>query len=116
MLTSREYNRIKAYSEFGSFYLLWGQCVPISNEVGNFSYEENKKLFFEVLSILLKDGCLRLHKTGILLEGSIDEQLDKFYIDFPNTEKDMEDGLWFYYDSCPAEPAWLKKDGTVEFS
>ena len=36
-------------------------------------------------------------------------------IAFPNTEEDMEDGLWFYFDDCPAEPAWLKKDGTIEF-
>ncbi|OCG41149.1 DUF596 domain-containing protein [Gilliamella sp. Bif1-4] len=116
MLTSQEYNHIKAYSEFGSFYLLWGQCSPISDEISNYSYEENKKIFFEVLSKLLKDGYLKLHKKGKLLEGSIDEQLQKLYIKFPNSEADMEDGLWFYYDNCPAEPAWIKEDGTIEFS
>ena len=79
MLTSQEYNRIKTYSEFGSFYLLWGQCFPASSEVSNYSYEENKKIFFvmlkiffEVLSKLLKDGYLKLHKKGVLLKGSID--------------------------------------------
>lgn len=115
MLTSQEYNRIKTYSEFGSFYLLWGQCIPASSEVSNYSYEENKKIFFEVLSKLLKDGYLKLHKKGVLLKGSIDKQIQKFYMAFPNTEEDMEDGLWFYFDDCPAEPAWLKKDGTIEF-
>lgn len=116
MLTSKKYYFIKSHSEFGSFYLLWGQCASFPSEFSNFSYEEHKKLFFEVLRRLLKDGYLKLHKKGILLDGSIDEQLQKFYISFPNTEKDMEDGVWFYYDNCPAEPAWLKEDGTIEFS
>jgi hypothetical protein len=116
MLTSKEYNHIKAFSEFGSFYLLWGQCVPFSSEINNYSFKKKKEIFFEVLTKLLEDDCLKLHKKGILLKGTIDEQLQVFYKNFPNNDDEMEEGLWFYYDNCPAEPAWLKKDGTIEFS
>ncbi|WP_140919019.1 DUF596 domain-containing protein [Limnobaculum xujianqingii] len=116
MLSDQEYYRIKDHSEAGSFYLMWGQCIPEEFDVDEFSYDENKKIFFEILERLLKDNYLKLHKKGKYLSGLIEEQLTDLSTAFPKTKEEMQDGLWFYFDECPAEPVWLLNDGSLEWS
>ncbi|MCD1125602.1 DUF596 domain-containing protein [Jinshanibacter sp. LJY008] len=81
-----------------------------------FSYDENRRIFFEVLERLIKENHLKLHKKGELLNNSLDEQLTNFHREFPKTKDEMQEGLWFYFDECPAEPVWVLEDGSLEWA
>ncbi len=46
-----------------------------------------RKFFFWIFEHLLKEGRIKLAKHGKFLEGSVDEQVERFRRAFPKTEK-----------------------------
>lgn len=95
-------------------------------------FSERKNMFLSTLKCLLKEGRIKLHKNGIFLESSIEDQIDLFMRAFPKNEKDAHQrafntdepqcrpatamGLWFFLDDCPAGVAWRQKDGHYEIA
>lgn len=73
------------------------------------SYEINKDIFIYKLRRWITDGKLLLGKDGVLLEGSIDEQLNLIRNSFPNPEDDTVcTKNWFYFDDSPVNNAvWI---------
>ncbi|EON9239895.1 TPA: DUF596 domain-containing protein [Escherichia coli] len=65
---------------------------------------------------LLKEGRIKLAKHGKFLEGSVDEQVERFRRAFPKTEEEMEDGIWFFDESCPGGAVWVLEDGSLEWT
>ena len=102
--------------------------IPAESSNGyNISFEYRRDIFLWVLERLLKEGRIKLHKNGVFLEGSIEEQIEMFKKGFPKNEQDAHwqvfntnepqaklstaMGLWFFMDSCPAGVAWRDDKG-----
>ena len=75
-----------------------------------------RKFFFWIFEHLLKEGRIKLAKHGKFLEGSVEEQVERFRQAFPKTEEEMEDGIWFFDESCPGGAVWGLEDGSLEWT
>ncbi|EDM0764297.1 DUF596 domain-containing protein [Salmonella enterica] len=84
----------------------------------SFSGDFNNRVtfFFWLFERLLKEGRIKLAKHGKFLEGSVEEQVALFRQVFPHTEAEMEDGLWFFDESCPGGAVWVLEDGSLEWT
>lgn len=49
-----------------------------------------EKYFFGVLERLLKEGKIKLAKNGKLLDGTINEQIERFKSVLPKTEEEID--------------------------
>ncbi|EBR8158668.1 DUF596 domain-containing protein [Salmonella enterica subsp. enterica serovar Newport] len=116
MLTELEYKETAAASEMQALNGLWAYSIPDYVDNAAFSFDERKKLFFWLFERLLKEGRIKLAKHGKFLEGSVEEQVALFRQVFPHTEAEMEDGLWFFDESCPGGAVWVLEDGSLEWT
>ena len=70
------------------------------------NFEMKKKLFFDVITLMLIDGRMRLAKKGQFLQGTIEEQVQLWRSSFPLSEQSQDEiggiGTWFFMDDCPA--------------
>lgn len=103
------------YKEATSPAGLWSEldCAIYTDKLGierdledEANFELKKKLFFEVITLMLTDGRMRLAKHGQFLQGTIEEQVKLWSDSFPRSEKSQDDiggiGTWFFMDECPA--------------
>ncbi|WP_080172155.1 DUF596 domain-containing protein [Salmonella enterica] len=116
MLTEYEYRETADASEMQALSGLWAYSIPDHVDSAVFSFDERKKLFFWIFERLLKEGRIKLAKHGKFLEGSVDEQVERFRQAFPKTEEEMEDGIWFFDESCPGGAVWVLEDGSLEWT
>jgi len=75
------------------------------------------QLFFYCLRRMLLERRLLLQKNGIILSGSVDDQINLFKAVFPASEDDVNlggGGVWFYSEECPGEAVWVMIDGDGE--
>jgi hypothetical protein len=74
------------------------------------------------LERLLKEGSIKLHKKGVFLESSIEDQIEAFRRAWPNSDKpypnhpDADFYLWFFDSECPAGIAWRQEDDSYEIA
>ncbi|MCE2859343.1 MAG: DUF596 domain-containing protein [Oxalobacteraceae bacterium] len=86
-------------------------------EIINFS--DRREIFLWVLERLLREGRVKLHKNGIFLKSSIEDQVELFKKSWPESEEasGYEDFYWWFFDpECPAGIAWRKDDGSYEIA
>ncbi|ROP62880.1 hypothetical protein EDF81_1392 [Enterobacter sp. BIGb0383] len=81
-----------------------------------FSFTDRREIFLWALKRLLNDGRIKLAKHGKFLEGSVDEQVERFRQALPKTEEEMEDGIWFFDEVCPGGAVWVLEDGSLEWT
>ncbi len=92
-----------------------------SNRVGD-DFLKRREAFLWILEHLLKQGRIKLHKNGLILESSIEDQIDAFRRAWPNSDKpypnhpDADFYLWFFDPECPAGIAWRQEDGSFEIA
>ena len=80
---------------------------------------KRREAFLWVIERLLKEGSIKLHKNGMLIESSIEEQIEAFKRALPISINDSgyEDFyLWFFDPECPAGIAWRREDGSYEIA
>jgi hypothetical protein len=67
-----------------------------------------KDAFLWVVNRLTQEGTIKLigMKSSIPLEGTVEEQIERFRQAFPKSDEEMENGLWFFYEACPAGCDW----------
>jgi len=72
------------------------------------SYEERKRLFFEVLKRLVEEGGMRLMVlfTDERLQGDVDQQVMSIIKAMPESEETLQRGLWFLEPHCPGGSSW----------
>ncbi|EBY8685145.1 DUF596 domain-containing protein [Salmonella enterica] len=92
------------------------QVVWWATESFYHTFSERKECFFLILSRLLNEKKIYLAKHGILLNGTVDEQIARFRQVFPKSEDEMEDGFWFFDEGCPGGAVWLLEDGSLEWT
>ncbi|WP_419653908.1 DUF596 domain-containing protein [Xylella fastidiosa] len=73
------------------------------------SFEERKKDFLFIIGKLLDEGRLKLAKKGKFMTGTTEEQVEMFRKSFPTSDEEMEFGVWFFADECPAGAVWISK-------
>jgi hypothetical protein len=100
-------------SAFGlSLGALW-QHVGIALESSSGSCLSQKEVFFAILRALLSEGAVSLARNGILLEGSLEEQVSSFLRLWPidPSPDDLDGiGLWFL-TVAPGGLVWHAADG-----
>ncbi|WP_118987478.1 DUF596 domain-containing protein [Photorhabdus sp. CRCIA-P01] len=116
MLTKEEYEETAAAAELQALNGLWAYSIPDHIDIREFSFEDRKKLFFWLFEHLLKERRIKLAKHGQFLEGTVDEQIERFRQAFPKTETEMEDGIWFFDEACPGGAVWVLEDGSFEWT
>lgn len=93
-LSEREYKELADAAEGQTLDAILCYSVPELHPA-EFSFADRREIFFWALTRLLKEGRIKLAKHGKFLEGSVDEQVERFRQAFPKTEEEMEDGIWF---------------------
>ncbi|WP_419653912.1 DUF596 domain-containing protein [Xylella fastidiosa] len=73
------------------------------------SFEERKKDFLFIVGKLLEEGKLKLAKNGEFITGTTEELVEMFRKSFPTSDEEMEFGVWFFADECPAGAVWVYK-------
>ncbi|MEK9496426.1 DUF596 domain-containing protein [Photorhabdus sp. P32] len=116
MLTEKQYQELWMAAEGQTLGAVLYYSIPTEPPPDNFSFEERTQIFFWVLERLMKDEHLKLAKYGKFLEGTVDEQLERFRQVFPKTEAEMEDGIWFFDEICPGGAVWVLEDGSFEWT
>ncbi|WP_223723969.1 DUF596 domain-containing protein [Escherichia coli] len=114
-LSEREYKELADAAEGQTLDAILCYSVP-DIYPAEFSFADRRENFFWVLTRLLKEGRIKLAKHGKFLEGSVDEQVERFRQAFPKTEEEMEDGIWFFDESCPGGAVWVLEDGSLEWT
>ena len=72
------------------------------------AFDQRREAFLWILERLLKEGRIKLHKNGVFLESSIEDQIETFRHAWPNSDKpypnhpDADFYLWFFDSKCPA--------------
>ena len=115
-LTEEQFTELCLAAQGRNLGAVFSYCEPEEPPPPNFSFDDRKNIFFDVLSRLLKDGHIKLAKLGNFLEGSVEEQVERFRRAFPLTEPEMEDGIWFFDETCPGGAVWVLEDGSLEWT
>ncbi|MEI7412285.1 DUF596 domain-containing protein [Pectobacterium aroidearum] len=108
-LSDKEYNELADAAERRGLNAIFSYSAP-DDVPADFSFDDQREIFFWALTRLLKEGRLRLAKHGQFLEGTIEEQVELFREAIPRTEADFDDWLWFFYEECPAGAVWVDPD------
>ena len=108
-LSDKEYNELVDGAGGQMLDGIFCRSVPV-NVPADFSFDDQREIFFWALTRLLKEGLLRLANHGQFLEGSTEAQVELFRQAFPKTEAEVNDGLWFLDDECPAGAVWVDPD------
>ncbi|WP_058570038.1 DUF596 domain-containing protein [Xylella fastidiosa] len=73
------------------------------------TFEERKNDFLFMIGKLLNEGKLKLAEKGEFITGTTEELVEMFRKSFPNSDEEMEFGVWFFSDDCPAGAVWVYK-------
>lgn len=76
------------------------------------TFEPRREAFLWILRRLLESGRLKLHKNGKILEGTVDEWVQRFNEVMPEKDGDAcfdppDFSFWFFTDECPGEAVWV---------
>lgn len=94
--------------------------IHLNNELIMPVYSERKKLLLSLIEHWMRKGELKLHKEGVLFEGSIEVQIKNIESKFPENDEGIDYGfeksaIWFYEYDCIAEPLWFDSNGEIDF-
>ncbi|KQH73190.1 DUF596 domain-containing protein [Xylella fastidiosa subsp. sandyi] len=73
------------------------------------SFEERKNDFLFLIGKLLDEGRLKLAEKNEFITGTTEELVEMFRKSFPTSDEEMEFGVWFFADECPAGAVWVFK-------
>ncbi|UIX81023.1 DUF596 domain-containing protein [Xylella fastidiosa] len=110
MLTQEQIDDI-CESLGGAFPSLWNRIKMAHTDLQEdpASFEERKKDFLFIIGKLLDEGRLKLAKKGEFITGTTEELVEMFRKSFPTSDEEMEFGVWFFSDDCPAGAVWISK-------
>ncbi|MGX9867181.1 DUF596 domain-containing protein [Enterobacter mori] len=111
-LSDKEYNELVDVAEGHPLRSAMRYSIP-ENAPADFSFDDRREIFLWALTRLLKEGRLRLAKHGQFLDGTIEEQVELFREALPRTEAELDDGIWFFDEECPAGAVWVEPDGSL---
>ncbi len=125
MLSEERYKLVSQKCQESAIDTLWEIFDPSHdlwtgfNGLGFEKFLNRRDVFLWMLERLLREGCIKLHKNGIFLKSSVEDQIKLFKKSWPDSEaaSGYEDFYWWFFDpECPAGIAWRKEDGSYEIS
>ena len=112
MLYNKEkYNLLAQAFEDSSISTIWSAIVSENFEDIELSYEERIDIFLKLIKCLLSEGRVKLGKHDKFLDGTIEEQIERYRKALPTCEEDLYSGLWFTFEECPGGIVWIHGDG-----
>jgi hypothetical protein len=136
MLSEKRYKFVSQKCRESAIDTLWEIFNPSHdswtgfNGLGFEKFLNRREVFLWMLERLLREGCIKLHKNGVFLKSSIEDQIKLFKEAFPKDEPDADRictkpgmeipyegfgmNVWWFLDSCPAGVAWRQADGHYE--
>ncbi|HJV72860.1 MAG TPA: DUF596 domain-containing protein [Noviherbaspirillum sp.] len=78
------------------------------------SYQERKESFLWFLTKMINGGLISLAKGGVVIDKSVEDVLTEFKESFPKSDEDINNGIWFFTESCPAGIGWVMPDGSID--
>ena len=103
MFTEEEKQEIYENTFMCSIGAIWQSVLGYSE-----NFEVRKEFFIEYLRYLLNESKAKLVKKNVFLEGTIEEQLNRFYNSFPSEQEMQEvETYWWFLDNCPADIVWI---------
>ena len=115
-ITDEQFKELYMAAEGRNLGAVFSYSEPEEPPSLTFSFEDRKNIFLWVLTRLLKEGRIKLAKHGKFLEGTVEEQVERFRQVFPKTEEEMEDGIWFFDEVCPGGAVWVLEDGSFAWT
>ena len=112
-INDEKMNEIIYYSDGQVIDGLWQRLDMVTE------FPERRDVFLSLIERLLIEGRIKLHKNGVFLKSSIEDQIKLFKKSWPESEKasGYEDFYWWFFDpECPAGIAWHKDDGSYEIA
>ena len=125
MLSEQRYKLVSQKCRESAIDTLWEIFNPSHdlwtgfNGLGFENFLNRRDVFLWTLERLLREGCIKLHKNGVFLKSSIEDQIKLFKKSWPDSEaaSGYEDFYWWFFDpECPAGIAWRKEDGSYEIT
>ena len=95
---------------------VWFVSPPEGISEDEFSFEQRKTFFFQLLKMLMERKKIYLAANGKPLKGTINEQLNRLRAAFPLNEKGLYHGLWFTFDECPGGIVWIHENGYEDWT
>ncbi|MEF9406468.1 hypothetical protein B7R77_07590 [Ralstonia solanacearum K60] len=77
------------------------------------SYEDRQGKFLWMLERMVSDGIVIFAKNGSSIEGK--DAVEKFRGAFPEDDENVNNGVWFFTDLCPAGIGWVMPDGSIDW-
>jgi len=115
MIAESDYRTITYFGNGRALDILWDAWQGSETQ----SFDQRREIFLWTLERLLKEGRIKLHKNGVFLESSIEDQIKAFRNAWPTSIKNSgyEDFYWWFFDTeCPAGIAWQRDDGSYEMA
>ena len=115
MIAESDYQTVTYFGNGRALDVLWDAWQGSETQ----SFDQRRDIFLWILERLLKEGSVKLHKNGMLIESPIEEQIEAFKRALPISINDSgyEDFYWWFFDSeCPAGIAWRREDGSYEIA
>lgn len=114
-ISEKEYRELADAAEGQTLDAVLCYSTP-ENMPTEFGFEDKREIFLWVLARLLNEGRIKLAKHGEFLEGTVDQQVERFREMLPKTEAEVDGGLWFFDERCPAGVVWVLPDGSLEWA
>ncbi|MCT7329675.1 DUF596 domain-containing protein [Ralstonia mojiangensis] len=77
------------------------------------SYEDRKQKFLWILARMATDGLVLFAKNGVIFEPR--KVAEEFKVSFPKNDEDLNNGVWFFTEPCPAGIGWVMPDGSIDW-
>lgn len=75
--------------------------------------EDRKDKFLWMLRCMVSDGIINFAKNGSAIAG--DDAIARFKDAFPEDGENLDNGVWFFADQCPAGIGWVMPDGSIDW-
>lgn len=114
-----EFTEYKLALEGHSPSSVWYVTPPEKYSEENFTFSQRKEFYLSLLKMLMENGCIKLGKHGQFLEGTIEEQINRYRAAFPKTEEEWvrrNEEIWFYEEDCPGGIVWIGDDGSEDWT
>lgn len=110
MISEERYKFIVTHAHGMALDVVW-----LYLEDDSCSYSDRKNKFLWVLKKMLDAKLIFLAKNGFRLDKSVDTIIDDFNKSFPEQDEDVNNGVWFFLDGCPAGIGWSMPDGSIDW-
>ncbi|WP_112692911.1 DUF596 domain-containing protein [Microvirgula sp. AG722] len=111
MISEERYKFIVTHARGMALDVIW-----LYLEDDSCSYSDRQNKFLWILKRMLDARIISLAKNGSILDKPADAIINDFKKSFPEQDEDVNNGMWFFLDSCPTGIGWNMPDGSIDWA